>query len=649
MCRVPWSRTGPQKIILATLCAAFLYLLAVLFMEGQLSRRSATLGTGAGRNSLLGEWKWGNDAGLSQGEADDPFAEGGDVGALRETRQRYQAEVEELKTIAQSLREEIRAKNLQLTALTNGNSPEDGETKVKSAHSHRHGHRQLSLREAGAIAERAPKEGDGEYDLQCPQLVDDAYKLSSPVKPPSPPSVPKIMPPPESLAVYPMPKVDLSQRCTMSKCLDMSRCSLTRPSAVFVYNETLPSNQPSKTPANIDALHRSVHQGIRRSGYWTADAREACLFVVVLQSIHSDPVKVSSFLKHLQYWRGDGRNHVIIDSPDVTMTSSSSADLAKSHVTYEYGNAILASPYSGYGFWRRDYDLFMTLPVESASPKATGLDGAQHQYRLLPAYRPVLLQFSAFEHTSTKSKTDGDKSGEVEGHTVTSGDLTQLQKSAGRKVDLQLECSSSLKHASLVNEAVAKPGWYLCGNEQDQAKRIITATFTLVVEPLTNSLLQAQQFLGSLLQCMRLGSIPVILRTQSYALPFEEILDWQKAAVMVPAARVTELDFIIANIDEDDVLSRKQQGHFLWETYFSGPEAVAMTLVNVIRRRIGMPAHPLQSVSLHKLLEKPAPSSYSPLPSPTFRQNFTYESAERWNSPPGAVVCFECSFLRYLL
>ena len=624
MYRVIWNRASLQHRIVAVLVlVALVFLPATLILERLLPRGSSIVSRpGRVSRGLAGDsWHWGKN----QDEWEEPEADGGNMALLHENRQRYQAEVDELKVIAQSLRDEIRSMHVEIAARKAEDSPADG--RGGRSRSHRHHRDHLGLREAGAMAEQVPKEGDDEYDLRCPQPVDDILMPLSPVKMSPLPDIPKIMPKQGSLEIYPLPSTEQSQSCTVATCLDIARCSLSRPFRVFVYDETLPGLKSSRA-SSVRSLHEHVVTGVRSSGYLTHQESEACMYVVVIQSSALPASSVSAFLQRLSFWRGDGRNHIVIDIPGDSPTDKQPAAML-SKVSYSCSNAILASLYSGYGQLRSNFDLFFTMPLGSiVKEKETDSD---FRYALLPAFRPSLLQFSSFE-LSVKGKSG------LAGQLVSKDDLVRLQKRAGEEFVFQLDCRESDRQLSVqsgVTGPSSESGWYWCGSRYAQAKRSLSSTFTLVIEPLVHSVVQAQQFFDTLEYCLQYGSVPVVLRTFSYALPFQEVISWEKAAIILPAARVTELNYVLANVFEDDILSMKHQGRFLWETYFSSASVIIASLVNVVRHRLGLPANPLLTVSLSSHLSKPGSTSFKELPSPQYQQNFTYGTLERWNSAPG--------------
>ncbi len=81
--------------------------------------------------------------------------------------------------------------------------------------------------------------------------------------------------------------------CTMGSCFDLARCSLSSRFPVFFY-------ESSKATWLLDG------DGF---GYRTNDPETACLFVALV-----DFQSPNNFEEDLHHWRGDGRNHLLVDA-----------------------------------------------------------------------------------------------------------------------------------------------------------------------------------------------------------------------------------------------------------------------------------------------------------------------------------------------
>ena len=79
------------------------------------------------------------------------------------------------------------------------------------------------------------------------------------------------------------------------------------------------------------------------------------------------------------------------------------------------------------------------------------------------------------------------------------------------------------------------------------------------------------------LEVMKYGCIPVLL-SNSWTLPFEELLDWSKFSLNVDERNILQLPSLIRSISDETILSMRQQALFIYKTYFSS----TATIVNVM-------------------------------------------------------------------
>lgn len=199
--------------------------------------------------------------------------------------------------------------------------------------------------------------------------------------------------------------------------------------------------------------------------------------------------------------------------------------------------------------------------------------------------------------------------------------------------------------------------WALCGTDRSRRSILRDSTFVLILAPAdrtyaTTALLQARLY-----EALRSGAIPVILGGDRIRLPYDEVLDWRRATMMLPKARVTELHFLLRALTDADLLAFRRQGRVLWERYLSSVQASVDSLLAVIRTRLNIPPRPAVPTigapafneSYYPLkVEPPAMDSEpeetlgpleAPYASPTFKRNYTvallqgYEMWNEWGEP----------------
>lgn len=218
---------------------------------------------------------------------------------------------------------------------------------------------------------------------------------------------------------------------------------------------------------------------------------------------------------------------------------------------------------------------------------------------------------------------------------------------------LQFECDPPVE-----KRAVLPIGdWALCGTDRSRRAVLRDSTFALILAPadrnyVTTALLQARLY-----EALRSGAIPVILGGDRIRLPFDEVLDWRRAAVAVPRARVPELHVLLRALGDADLLALRRHARVLWERYLSSVQAAVDALLASLRTRLLIPARPVAPTLgapafndsyYPPRLEPPAVDAEpeetlgpleAPYPSPAYRRNFSvallhgYEMWNDWGEP----------------
>ncbi|XP_002156291.2 exostosin-like 3 [Hydra vulgaris] len=138
------------------------------------------------------------------------------------------------------------------------------------------------------------------------------------------------------------------------------------------------------------------------------------------------------------------------------------------------------------------------------------------------------------------------------------------------------------------------------------------------------------------------GAIPVVLGNKDF-LPFSDVLDWKKAAVLLPVQRLTELIFILRTFHVDDISAMKAHGRFLFETYFSDHYKVLRTVLEVFKHRIGVLPTPEKDFQVKQFLHIAKQPDDTVINSVNFLKNFSFlsrSSYKSWNSYPGGLTFF---------
>lgn len=410
-----------------------------------------------------------------------------------------------------------------------------------------------------------------------------------------------------------------ASNCHLHNCFDFSRCPFGSGFPVYVYEQ--PFGQLLSDSSGME-----IFQLLKGNPYYTVEPEKACLYIVIVGSIEASrhsksKSELENDLHLLPYWRGNGKNHLLLHIRTSVRDSTSILSLG-----INTGLALIAQSTF---FKDRTYRYGFDIVVPPSNGPSTG--DVWHLAALhLPARRKFLLSFQGV-HKDHLTNT----------MTILRDQLHQISKEA-RDLFIELYLSKS---EFLSSEQSGD--WLLWGNHENRSKILRQSTFALIV---------GSNHVGSswdnmqvrLLEALQFGAIPVIL-SNDFILPFHDMIDWRKAAIILTQARLPELNVLLRTITNEDILNLRRQGRFLWETYLSTTDAILKTVLATLRTRLSIPADPvtaLPTVSVFgesnpPLTSPPDPDALISLPqvSPTFIRNLTMTIVDAynvWNYPPGS-------------
>uniref|UniRef100_A0A8C0J893 Exostosin-like 3 n=1 Tax=Chelonoidis abingdonii TaxID=106734 RepID=A0A8C0J893_CHEAB len=203
--------------------------------------------------------------------------------------------------------------------------------------------------------------------------------------------------------------------------------------------------------------------------------------------------------------------------------------------------------------------------------------------------------------------------------------------------------------------------WALCGERDDRLELLKLSTFALIITPGDTHILISAGCTMRLFEALEVGAIPVILGEQ-VQLPYRDVIRWNEAALIIPKPRITEVHFLLRSISDNDLLTMRRQGRFLWETYFSTSDNVFSTVLAIIRTRIQIPAAPIREETAVEIPHRSGKAAGTdpnmadngdldlgpvetepPYASPRYLRNFTLTAMDiyrNWNSAPGPFHLF---------
>lgn len=211
--------------------------------------------------------------------------------------------------------------------------------------------------------------------------------------------------------------------------------------------------------------------------------------------------------------------------------------------------------------------------------------------------------------------------------------------------------------------------FYNCGPEtnlqcfEDKEKMMELSTFLVI---LFKSDIIDNDTNDQLYLALSRGAIPVIVGKERVILPFDEVIDWRRATILIPTSRLPEMHFILRSYSPADLYQLKYNGRRIFENYLATAKQILDTTIAVISlERFNYPPPPVPNLktisyfnpndlildvnctsatcieskgdSLNNLISS---EIYGPqerqFPSPSFRRNFSLSlnlGYELWNNP----------------
>ena len=429
------------------------------------------------------------------------------------------------------------------------------------------------------------------------------------------PQLPLVKPPKDILSKlsnsfqkYPNASPQERIHCKLSSCFNFQYCPFGHDFTAHIY-------KPQSS-----ASHKMY--SILKSMPYAVDVNKptACVYVVFIdKSSGSSPKQLEKFLHSLKFWQGDGHNHILINfAGDLNNVDTGRAMLAQTMFRQLY---------------RREFDIVLP-PLASLTRSGAAWENSTPQ---LPAYRKYLISFEGNYHILTKGPNNDSF--------ISVSDLKELSQEA-KDIYIQISCKVDKEFANYND-------WQLCQSHESRAEILKLSTFALIFQ--SEHADDQRMTIIRFMEALQSGAIPVLI-SDNILLPFADIIDWHRAAIMLHSAQFPQVHFILRTILVNDLLDIRQQGRFLWETYLSSTKSILESTMTAIQTRLSLPGLPAKDTHFPSVFKDGnEPNFYSSnanpvmqhrIKSPTFYRGFTESniySRQKWNTYPGALLMFPSS------
>lgn len=331
--------------------------------------------------------------------------------------------------------------------------------------------------------------------------------------------------------------------CSYYDCFNVYRCGHTGSNKIQVYVYPLRKYVDERDIPVGSQMSREFYfilQTILESKYYTPNPEEACILVPSIDTLNQNRFRVmetSEALASLPYWK-DGENHLIFSMVPGAVPDYSTV------VELSLGHAIVAG--AGFSSWTYRLGFDISLPVYS--PVVTQLTpDSRHRFA-----RPWLVVSS-----------------QINLHPEYERELWHLAQEHSELLLLEACSGSHQGNYSLRCR----------GTEVFHYPHVLQrAKFCLVIRG-------ARLGQPTLLEALAAGCIPVMC-ADSLVMPFQDVLDWRRAAVFVSEDNLGNLMEILTSVSDDRIVELQRQGGWLYEQYLSSMKVITLTTLDILNDRV---------------------------------------------------------------
>lgn len=331
------------------------------------------------------------------------------------------------------------------------------------------------------------------------------------------------------------------ETCDYYTCFDVYKCGQQN-STVSVYIYPIyryedENGVPVSVPQSEEFLE--ILETVYKSRYYTPDPSKACFFVPSLDLLNQNKLRLqetSQVLASLPYWE-DGQNHILFN-----MLPGSAPDY-NSVLEVNMGQAILAGASLSEWTYRRGLDI--SIPLYSHFSRE-----GKRKISVKKARKWLVV--------SSQTNIHQEYVLELELLAEEHQELLILNKCSNDQFNVTVRCKGSRVYA--------------------YPQILADATFCLMIRGARLGQL-------ALTEAMMMGCIPVVV-ADTYVLPFADVLDWKRAAVIVYEDNIFDLMNILKSFSDQRILDMRRHTLFFYDRYFASVEKITNTVLDVLNDRV---------------------------------------------------------------
>lgn len=325
-----------------------------------------------------------------------------------------------------------------------------------------------------------------------------------------------------------------NSNCSYWDCFNVYRCGGQK-LTVYVYplKEHVDSNgNPIST---LTKEYYEILEAVVDSPYYTPNPNEACIFIPSIDTLSQEltsPEGISRALASLNFW-GNGENHLIFNmlpgqSPQFNRVLDSNTD-----------KALIAG--GGFDSWTYREGFDISLPVWSP---------------LIPESKEVRVS---------------------------------IQKDKYLLISSQMNLLNQHKNLPKSSEILILKS---CDDENHDVKRCVAGkadkySYPSILSQGTFCLIARSVRLGQpdFLEALAHNCIPVVM-ANNYVLPFEDVIDWNLSVIRIHESNFNSLQKILEGVSAQKIKELKEQGAWLFNTYFKDLKTITMTMFDILSDRV---------------------------------------------------------------